>query len=97
MASKISYLITLQLSLTYMSAAPDTMVYPFVSCQKRKKREFPNRSPASLLPSVLIHPSVLLALYSFLADLIHKIFGISPTPMFFKCTHVLGISLQSSS
>lgn len=67
MASKISHVKTPLLSLAYISVAFDTIVYPFVSCQRRRRRkrrtrkrgggrgggreEFADISPASLLAS----------------------------------------------
>lgn len=50
-----------------------------------------------LPPSILIQPSFLLALYSSLADLIHKASDISSIPIIFRSAHLPGTYLWSSS
>lgn len=97
MAYKISYLITyflLSISLWHLAIG----IPPYV-LSKKQKQNF--RIEVLLLflllpPSVLISLSFLLALYSFLADLVHKVSGISSILMIFKSTHlpVCNLSLE---
>ena len=94
----MSYLIILLYFLICISVAFDTMV-EVLFLIKKSKVEFPDRITASfpaLPPPVLIHPSLLI-LHSSLAELSHKVSGISSISVIIKHAQFPGTSLWSAS